>query len=236
MMDAVVTPSPFILFYFTSHQTGIQSQKPPNSICRFPSRPCTFPPFPTKITPLSILPHLHACSTILLLSVCLISPNPFLLGFIEAFITFHIKGRGVFPLLFVMLPIYGRELAQFPISLLFFPDSHISMSLLGLSLPSQWILSSEDQALERQRAPAAPTSPHPSLYPSLSPHSSFSLHSTLGLTWFWFGQQPRLWWWWHLGERFIYYYFFFSFTSKPLISGFVCEICQQYMWLGSFSC
>lgn len=65
-----------------------------------------------------------------------------------------------------MLPIYGRELAQFPISLLFFPDSHISMSLLGLSLPSQWIWISEDQALERQRAPAAPTSPHPSLYPS----------------------------------------------------------------------
>lgn len=64
-----------------------------------------------------------------------------------------------------MLPIYGRELAQFAISLLFFPDSHISMSLLGLSLPSQWIWSSEDQALERQRAPAAPTSPYPSLYP-----------------------------------------------------------------------
>lgn len=74
-----------------------------------------------------------------------------------------------------MLPIYGGELAQFPISLLFFPDSRISMSLLGLSLPSQWIWSSEDQALERQRAPAAPTSPHPSLYPSLSPRLSFSL-------------------------------------------------------------
>lgn len=66
--------------------------------------------------------------------------------------------------------------------LLFFPDSYISMSLLGLSLPPQRIWSSEDQVLERQRAPAAPTSPHPSLYPSISPHSSFSLHSMLVLT------------------------------------------------------
>lgn len=49
------------------------------------------------------------------------------------------KRGGVFPLLFAMLPIYSRELAQFPIFLVFFPDSHISMSLLGLSLPSQWI-------------------------------------------------------------------------------------------------
>lgn len=79
-------------------------------------------------------------------------------------------------------------------------DSHISMSLLGLSLPSQWSWSSEDHALERQRAPAAPTFPHPSFYPSLSAQPSFSLHYMLGLTWrhpdilsrFWLGRQPRL--------------------------------------------
>lgn len=119
-----------------------------------------------------------------------------------------------------MLPIYGRELAQFPISLLFFPDSHISMSLLGLSLPSQWIWSSEDQALERQRAPAAPTSPHPPLYPSLSPRPSFPLHSTLGVTWrhpditsrFWLGRQPRLWRWWHLMERLLFFIYIQAFN------------------------
>lgn len=176
--------SPFILVYFIrefktgNRQTGMQSQKTSNSIHRFPSRPCTLLLFPTKITPLSILPHLHPYSTISLLSACLISTNPFLLGFIEAFITFHIKRTRSISPPFCNVAHLRRELAQFPISLLFFPDSHISMSLLGLSLPSQWIWSSKDQALERQRAPAAPTSPHPSLYPSLSPHPFFfsSLH------------------------------------------------------------
>lgn len=91
--------SHFILVYFirkhkTHCQTGIQSQTPCNSTRRFPSRPCRLPLFLAKITPLSILPHLHPYSTISLLSACLISPNPFLLGFIEAFITFHIKRTG----------------------------------------------------------------------------------------------------------------------------------------------
>lgn len=92
--------SPFILVYFIrefktgSRQTGMQSQKASNSTRRFPSRPCTLPLFPTKITPLSVLPHLHPYSTISLLSACLISTNPFLLGFIKAFITFHIKRTG----------------------------------------------------------------------------------------------------------------------------------------------
>lgn len=177
-----------------------------------------------------------------LLSACFISPNPFLLGFIKAFITFHIKRTGeYFPFFFSpMLPIYGRELAQFPISLLFFPDSHITMSLLGLSLPSQWIWSSEDHALEWQRAPAAPTSPHPSLYPCLSAHPSFSLPSMLGLTWrhpdipgrfFCLGRQPRLWDVASDGEIVI-----FHLHPSLLLACFVWEmICQQYMWLGSFS-
>lgn len=90
------------------------------------------------------------------------------IGIYQGFYHFSYKKDGeYFPSFLQCCPFMEENWRNFR-SLLFFPDSHISMSLLGLSLPSQWIWSSEDQALERQRAPAAPTSPHPSLYTSLS--------------------------------------------------------------------
>lgn len=78
-----------------------------------------------------------------------------------------------------------------------------------------------------------------SLHLSLSAHPSFSLHSTLGLTFrhpditgrFWLGQQPRLRWLWHLTEILL-----FLIYLEVFFSGIVCEICRQYMWLGSFIC
>lgn len=149
----------------------------------------------TKITPLSVLPHLHPTPPFLSSYLQI----PFYWDLSGLLSLFMYKARRVFPLLLATMPIYGRELAQFPISLLFFPDVRISMSLLRLSLPSQWICSSEDQSAGETKATSCT---HFSLSTSLfllSPHPSFSLHSTLGPTWrhpgapcrFRLGRRPR---------------------------------------------
>lgn len=72
----------------------IQTKKASISTCRFPSRPCTLPLLSYQNYTFIHLSPLASLYTISLLSACLISPNPFLLGFIEAFISFHIKRTG----------------------------------------------------------------------------------------------------------------------------------------------
>lgn len=162
-----------------NHQTGIQIQKPSNSTWRFPSRPCMLPLVPTKITALSVLPHLHPYSTISLLSACLISPNPLLLWFIKAFITFHIKRTMSISPPFAVLPIYGREFAQFPILYCSFLIVTLAYHYWGFFCPPS---GSEAQRTKHWRDKGHQL--HPLLLIHfvilLYLHRSFSLHSTLG--------------------------------------------------------
>lgn len=81
-----------------SHQTSMQSPKPDTSTCRFPSRPCTFPLFPTKITPLSVLPHLHSYSTSF---ICFLHISKSLfIGIYQSFYHFSYKKDGEYFLSF----------------------------------------------------------------------------------------------------------------------------------------
>lgn len=148
-------------------------------------------------------PKLHlypVCSTCITLICLLYISKSLFIGIYQGFYHFSYKRMGSISPPFCNVAHLWHRIGVISDPSTILSDSHISMSLLGLSLPSQWCWSSEDHALERQRAPAAPTFPHPSFYPSLSTQPSFSLHYMLGLTWrhpdilsrFWLGCQPRL--------------------------------------------
>lgn len=127
MMEALVFhPVDFTREFKTgSPQIAIQSQKTPYAdfpagLVRFHSfqpKLHLYPPHSPLQPPCMLLHHFTL--------ICL--PHIFkslFIGIYRGFHHFPYKGRGVFPLLLAMLPIYGGELAQFPMSLLLFPDMH----------------------------------------------------------------------------------------------------------------
>lgn len=131
----------FVYYFMWKLRTGLQTDTDQESIhihmqisqqalhtsTAFLPKLHLYPSFPTRIP-------LHHFALICLPHIT----KSLFIGIYRGFYLFSYKKNWEY-FLFVMFPIYGRELAQFPISLLFFPDSHISMSLLGLSVPSLWI-------------------------------------------------------------------------------------------------